>query len=277
MFQRFANSWQLVKSSAAVLQADTELLVFPILSAAGVLLLTASFAVPILVTGSAERVESTPLGLVVAFLFYLATYFVIFFCNSALVGAAMIRLRGGDPTVRDGLKIAFGHIGPIFGYALLAATVGVLLRAIQERAGLLGRIVVSLVGFAWSVATFLAVPVLVCENLGPVDAVKRSAELLKKTWGEQVIGNSGIGSVFGLLIVLVIFCSVPLLILAASVSPVALIGALSVVVFTVISLAILNAALSSIYTAAVYLYAAEGATGSSFQPSMIQGAFRAKN
>lgn len=275
MFKRFANSWQLVKSSAAVLQADTELVIFPILSAIGVLLVTASFAVPIIVSGRAQQLENSPLSYVLGFLFYLAAYFVIFFCNSALVGAAMIRLRGGDPTVKDGLRIAFSHIGPIFGYALLSATVGMILKTIQERAGFLGRIVVALVGFVWNVATFLAVPVLVVENVGPIDAVKRSAALLKKTWGEQVIGNGGIGLVFGLLIFGLILLGVPLLILAASAqSPALLIAAIAVLSLTFVVLLILNSTLSSIYTAAVYLYAAEGTAGGSFQTEMIQGAFR---
>ena len=277
MFRRFSNSWQLVQSSAAVLRADKELIIFPILSTIGVLLVTAAFIVPIVLTGRGEELGDSPLSFLIAFLFYFATYFVIFFCNSALVGAAMIRLRGGDPTVSDGLKIAFAHLGPIIGYALVSATVGMVLRAIQQRAGLLGRILVSLIGFAWNVGTFLAVPVLVTEKIGPIGAVKRSVALLKKTWGEQVIGNGGIGLVFGTLIFGAILVGGALIAMAASIhSAPALLAAIGLVVLAVMVLAILNATLSSIYTAAVYLYAAEGATGSMFDPAQIQGAFRAR-
>lgn len=277
MFSRFSNSWKLVQASASVLRADKELIVFPILSTIGVVIVSASFIVPIALSGRAEQLDDSPLGFALAFLFYLATYFVIFFCNSALVGAAMIRLRGGDPTVGDGLKIAFNHIGPIFGYALLSATVGMILRALTQRAGLLGRIVISLVGIAWNVATFLAVPILVTEKIGPIAAVKRSAALLKKTWGEQAIGNGGIGLVFGLIIFGVIFAGAGLIFLAAQAgSGPVIFAVVAIVVFVVAALAILNATLSSIYTAAVYLYAAEGSTGSMFQPAQIQGAFRQK-
>ena len=277
MIRRFSNSWQLAQSSFAVLRADTELVLFPILSAIGVVLVTASFAVPIFLSGRGAELQHNPLSYLLAFLFYFATYFVIFFCNSALVGAAMIRLRGGDPTVMDGLKIAFSHLGAIFGYALLSATVGIILKTIQERAGLFGRIVISIVGFAWNVATFLAVPVLVVEGVGPIAAVKRSAALLKKTWGEQVIGNGGVGLIFGLLIFGLIMISIPILILAASAqSPALLITAIAILTFTFVVLLILNATLSSIYTAALYLYAAEGNAGGNFQTEMIQGAFRPK-
>ena len=80
-------------------------------------------------------------------------------------------------------------------WAVLSATVSLVLRAIEERAGIVGRIVGSLVGLAWSLVTFLVLPVLVIEQLGPIDAVKRSAELFKQTWGENMIANAGIGLV----------------------------------------------------------------------------------
>lgn len=277
MFEKFSNSWSLVKASAAVLRADKELIVFPIISILGVLLVSATFVLPLVLTGAADELQRGPLGTLVAFLFYVTTYFIVFFCNSALVGAAMIRLRGGDPTVGDGLKIALAHAAPILGYAMLAATVGMVLRAIQERAGFIGRIVISLVGFSWNVGTFLVVPVLVTEKLGPVAAVKRSMAMLKKTWGEQVVGNGGIGLVFGFLIFGTMAFGAGLVGVAAHTgSGPAIAVAAGVMVFAVVVLAILNATLSSIYTAAVYLYAAEGSSGSMFQANQIQGAFRPK-
>ena len=120
MFARVRNSWTLIKASADVLRADKELIVFPIVSAIGVLIVTASFALPMFVAGFFDSVfagEAQILGFFVGFLFYIVQYFVIIFANSALVGAAMIRLRGGDPTVGDGFRIAMQHIGAILGYA----------------------------------------------------------------------------------------------------------------------------------------------------------------
>jgi hypothetical protein len=277
MINRFSNSWALVQASLAVLRADTELLIFPVISAIGVVLVSAGFLVPFVVAGHSHRLEEGPLPFLLGFLFYFATYFVIFFCNSALVGAAMIRLRGGDPTVMDGLRIAFSHFGAIVGYALLSATVGMILKSLQERAGLLGRILISIVGFAWNVATFLAVPVLVVEGVGPIAAVKRSSALLKKTWGEQVIGNGGVGLVFGTMIFGLVLIGIPIFMAAAAAhSPALLIAVGAVLALAFIALLVLNATLSSIYTAALYLYAAEGTAGGQFQPQLIQGAFRPK-
>src|SRR5215213_10704728 len=168
MFRKLSNSWELVKASAEVLRSDKELIVFPIVSAIGSLIVLATFAIPMFLAGVFDSMYVDgkgfqPLGMLIAFLFYLVQYTVIFFANTALVGAAMIRLRGGDPTVADGFRIASERIGPILGYAFIAATVGIILRSIAERAGFIGKIVISLIGFAWNVATFLVVPILAVE------------------------------------------------------------------------------------------------------------------
>ncbi len=132
------------------------------------------------------------------FAMYVAQYFVIIFFNTALVGAAMARLDGRDPTVRSALKVAASRIGPIFGYAVISATVGVLLRAFAERLGFIGRLVVAGVGVAWTVATFLVVPILAAEGIGPLAAIAKSGALLRKSWGENLIGNTGIALTMGL-------------------------------------------------------------------------------
>jgi hypothetical protein len=277
MFDKISNSWKLIQSSAQVLRADKELILFPILSAIGVLLVTLSFAVPALLAGFFDAVfneGAEVAGAVVAFLFYLVQYTVIIFFNSALVGAAMIRLRGGDPTVRDGLRIASQRLGTILGYALISATVGMILRWVAQRGRLLGRIIASLVGLAWNLATYLVVPVLVVEDVGPLEAVKRSADLLKRTWGEQIAGNFSIGLVFGLVIVALILLGIPVMIAVFSTESLALIVlAILAFVLVVAVLGILSSALNGIYTAALYTYAMEGETGGFFDPALVEGAF----
>jgi len=282
MFERMANSWQLVKASAAVLQADKELLVFPLVSAVLCVLVTITFIVPLVLAGIFDSTVLAESGIpalswLFGFLFYVVLYFVIFFCNTALVGAAMIRLRGGDPTVSDGFRIARSRFGAILGYALVAATVGMILRAISERSGFLGKLIVGLVGFAWNLATFLVVPVLAVENVGPIEAVKRSASYLRKTWGEQIIGNAGIGVVFGLLGFATVVAGALLFVLAAmteSVVLMVLVG--SLVVLALVAISLVGSALGGVYAAAVYRYAAEGDAGTFFAPGLVQNAFRRK-
>jgi len=282
VFEKLSNSWQLVKASAAVLQADKELLLFPVISAVLSLLVVVTFAVPailagVFASGFPEAAGTPAAGYAAVLLFYVVQYFVIFFCNTALVGAALIRLRGGDPTVADGFRIAASRIQPILGYALIAATAGLLLRAISERSGLLGRLVVGLVGLAWNLATFLVVPVLVVEDVGPIEAIQQSASYLKRTWGEQIAGNIGMGLVFGLISLGTLAAGAVLLMAAAATESAALIIFVAVcLLMAFVAIALVSSALSGVYAAAVYRYAAEGQTGGFFTPAMVRSAFRAK-
>lgn len=280
MFARFAQSWSLVKASASVLRSDKELLLFPLLSGVASLIVIASFFIPAVLGGVFTGREKGELDLVmyaVLFAFYVVQYFVIIFFNSALVGAALIRLRGGDPTVADGFRIALSKLPAILGYAVISATVGMILRALQERAGFIGRFVVGLIGMAWTVASFLVVPVLVNNDVGPIDAVKRSAELLKKTWGQNLIGNTGIGLVFGLALFALILVGGTLAALAGGNGMSTLAIAIGVVAFVaVLMLILIQAALQGVYSAALYRYAAEGEAGAGFGQDMVANAFRVK-
>jgi hypothetical protein len=187
----------------------------------------------------------------------------------------MVRLRGGNPTVGDGFRVALEHTGPILGYAVISATVGVVLRMLTERAGGLGRLVVSLVGLAWNVATFLVVPVLVVEGVGPVDGVKRSVSLLRTTWGEQIVGNVGIGGIFGLFALLVAVAGLVLITLAGTTNSVALlVAAVVAVILALLFLGLVSSAVNGIYAAAVYRYAVTGETGGFYRQELVEEAFR---
>ena len=281
MAGKFARSWNLMKASAAVLRSDKALMMFPLLSGLCCLLVAASFLIPIGVAAAGmEHVsrERLPLGWYVAlFAFYLVQYFVIIFFNTALAGAALQRLRGEETSLAAGFAIAKSRVGAIFGYALIAATVGLFLRALQERLGFVGRIVAGLLGLAWTVATFLVVPVLASEGTGPVVAVKRSVELLKRTWGENLIGNAGLGVVFGLLTFVAVLVAAALVVGAIATQSMPLIvAAIAVAVVGLTLLALVQASLQGIYAAALYQYAEEGKVGLGFDQALLEQAFRPK-
>ncbi|HEY2344647.1 MAG TPA: DUF6159 family protein [Xanthomonadaceae bacterium] len=281
MAGKFARSWELVKASATVLRSDKELMVFPLVSAIATTLVALTFVLPMVFSGGFVQVDRhgpmPPLYYVWLFAFYVVQYVVIFFFNTALVGAAMIRLDGGDPTVADGLRIARSKIVPILGYAVIAATVGLVLRMIAERSGFIGRIVIGLVGAAWTVATAMVVPVLVTQDVGPVDAIKQSVELLRRNWGENLIGNGGIGVVFGLIMFAVMAVGITLTILSGAngMAPLAIVfGGITVV--AVLGVALVQAALAGIYSAALYRYASTGQVPAGFDGGALQEAFRVK-
>ena len=276
MFEKFSRSWDLVKASASVLRADKELMLYPILSSVAALLVMATFAVPAFALKLFDNGFGV-LGAAVGFAFYFCQYTVIVFFNSALVAAATIRLEGGDPTFSDGIRAAKARLPAILGYAAIAATVGMLLQALKDRDNnIVVRLIGSGLGVAWTLATFLVVPVLVNRNVGPIDALKESLTLLKRTWGENAIGNVGIGAVFGLITFGVVAIGALLSFAAFQASLALAITVGAVFVLALLVLGVMQSALSGIYSAALYRYATAHETPDAFRGMALERAFAPK-
>jgi uncharacterized membrane protein len=286
MAGKFSRSLELAKASWSVVKADKELLLLPVISVIATLLVAASFLAPVFAAGwlpidkMADGGTREPNVAMYAWMlaFYIATYFVTIFFNTALVGAAMIRLDGGDPTLRDGLGIAWARVGRIAGYACIAGTVGLFLRVLEERVGWLGRIVVGLIGVAWTLATLLVVPVLVARDLGPIDAVKESARMLKQTWGENLVGNLGIGLVFLLAYLALLAVGSGLVYAGIALElPMLIATTFLLGVVGLLLLGTLQATLQGVYSAALYRFAAgDDIAVPSFGPDLMRLAFRPK-
>ena len=283
---KIRRSWALVKASWTVLKADKELALFPIVSAIFVAIAIAIIAGGfMLVTGDGAREiadrfdessnRSWTIGdIVTLFLIYFVTVMIATFFNAALIGATLKRLRGEDPTFRDGLRLASGRIGAILGYSAIAATVGVILQVIRSKSNTAGDIGAGLLGAAWGVATFLVVPVLVAEDVGPADAIRRSGSLLKKTWGEQFAGNVSLGLISFVAMAAVALVGALLIWLAAALgSSIAIGGAITLLVIAIAVIAVIFSALNAIYKAAVYEYAADGLTAAAFGQDALSHAF----
>lgn len=291
MFERIANGWELAKQSATVLRLDKELLLFPLLSGISCILVMATFAVPLWFSGGAELaaggdpqvvlgeedIANNPLAWVVLFLFYWANYTVIVFFNSALITCAIIRFRGEDPTIGDGLRAATARLPQILAWAAVSATVGVILRVIESRSEKVGEFVAGLLGLGWSIATYFVVPILVVEKAGPVQGFKRSTEIVRKTWGEALSANFGVGFIIFLAmlpgIALLILAGVSLANQMASLA----IALLACGVVWLIVMSLVSAALDSVILAALYLYAADGEVPRYFDGGLLGNAFGAQH
>jgi uncharacterized membrane protein (DUF485 family) len=276
VFDKIANGWELAKASGRVLRLDKELLVFPFLSGIACLLVMASFGLPLFLTGAftidrhAEQVTQNPLAYVVLFAFYFCNYFVIVFFNSALIACAIIRFNGGDPSVGDGIQAAVARMPQILGWSLVSATVGFLLKMVESRSEKVGAFMADLLGLAWSIATFFVIPVIVVEKLGPIDAIRRSGAILRRTWGESFVGNSGIGLMVFLFSVV---ACVPAFLGIVSHVPALMIAGIAISAVALIIIAAISAALHTILLAAIYVFAADGRVPDAFDRSTLQAAF----
>jgi hypothetical protein len=266
MFDKIAYTWELMGASWAILKKDKEILVFPLLSGICCLIVVASFLMPMYANDSwrpPDPETATPAQQVayyaVIFAFYFCNYFVITFFNTAIVACAVGRMAGADPTVAGGIGEAMKRIHLIAGWALLSATVGMILRMIEERSGKVGRLIAGLMGTAWTITTFLVVPILVVENKGPFAALSQSTRLLRKTWGEQLVGNFSFGLVFTLLAL----PAIGLIVLggyawASAHNGPAAVMCIAIAVIYMIVLSLIQSALQAIFQAAVYLHTQGG-------------------
>ncbi len=206
-FTRLSNGWKLAMDSFAVLKENRQLIVFPVLSGISMILVISSFVVAALAAsgwdleGFRDTDPHNVVNYIFVFLYYLVNYFIIVFFNTALVHCTHLYFMGEEVTIRKGLQFSLSRIGAIFAWAAFAATVGTILRLLQDNLGRIGKIVISLIGIVWSVTTFFVVPIIAYENLGPLDAFKRSANLMKQKWGESLGANFSFGIVQFLFIV----------------------------------------------------------------------------
>jgi len=274
--ETFNRSYQLVKESFSVLRKDKEILLFPIISGAVGLILFAFIAISSFSLGFLEDAGNI-LFLPLLFLYYLASYFVIIFFNTGLVTCANIRMNGGDPKFSDGINNAVKHIGKIFVWALISATVGMILRRLSERSGWLGRIILGIVGMAWGLLTFFVIPVMIFENISVIDSIRRSGALFRKTWGENVVGQFSMGFFFFLLSIPgIIAIVVGILSMMGGSFPLMLIffgaGVLYLVMLTIVS-----SSLNVIFTTALYNYASKGVVPQGFSEQAIKGAWKTRS
>jgi hypothetical protein len=277
-----SRSWRLIRPSLAVINSDGELLVLPLLSGLATIVLMACFAGILWSTGTFASLQQQGPHMSADFyvwlvLFYIVQYFIVYFFNTALVGAALERLGGGDPTLHSALGLAVRRIGPILGYAFLSATLGMILRLVAERLGFIGRIIEASVGLAWTVATFLVVPILAAEGIGPVEAIEKSTGLLRKTWGENLIGSAGMSIVFSAIsaIAAVVFIGGGMFAMRSGYVTTAVVAWIvggAIILATIL----LGATLGAVYQAAVYDFAVAGRPPPGFDRDLIDGAFRPK-
>ena len=202
-FGSISNTIDLMKSCVRVLKKDKELILFPILAAFFVILFVWIIFTFVgldisALTSNDNQTEEIPIVPLLVLVF--GANFIVVFFNSALVSAALDRLRGGDPNVRSGLSHASKHIHHIFIWSIIVTIMALIFAAIRasgRNRGAVGQIMTSifasLLQAGWAMMTFFVIPIIVSENLSPFAAIKRSSGLFKQTWGNQVTANFGFG------------------------------------------------------------------------------------
>ena len=269
---RIENSFALMKASWEVLKKDKEILFIPVISGFTMMVMVASFLSPFFFVQDFALIkpaiqEDKNFFVVMSFVFYFLNYLIIIFFNSVIVSCATIRIGGGNPTVLDGINVASSRIFKIIAWVLISASVGVILRMIQGRSHFIGRILTGFFGVAWSAASYLVVPILVIENKGPFRAFGDSVELLKKKWGEGLIGTFSFGLIFTLMSLPATF-----VVVAGAFSGKAMLTFILFVAAMVylVVLSVFQSALQGIFQAALYQFARYGKVPLGFREEQLR-------
>ena len=297
MMEKLLRSWSIFQSSMVLIRQEKKLLLFPILSAVILLLLLllVAFAggVTSFFASASETAAAAPAApeagdpeaihiaeVVFIFLLYLLMVTAANFCNVAFYSEIIRGLYGEPVSILHGFRFACSRFKAIVLWSALAATVGIILRTLEKRSGLFGAIALKLIGVVWAVASCFAIPVLVCdENLNnPIEALRRSASAIRRTWGESLIGFLGLQSLSFLVAILFVVFNAGIIFCAGRIGgtvglyfyfliPVTILAA--VIFFYLISVA------QQVYQAALYLYA-QGEEIDCFDEAVLEYAFQRK-
>ncbi|MBI5228042.1 hypothetical protein HY988_05625 [Candidatus Micrarchaeota archaeon] len=276
MFESIGRSLDIVKRSFALLMEEKKLVIFPLISGIVLLGVLISFIVPTVLVSNSDAMT-----FILVAAFYFVSYFFIIFFNTALVHAVYNKMNKKEVSVIASLSFASSRLISIVSWAAIAATVGLILSILRGEAnkqrgigGLIAGVIVGLIGMAWSMATYFVVPIMTFENVGPFEAIKRSVMLIKKTWGEEVVGGFGIGIIFMILYVIGVALAIGAAFLTSGsgalfISALAMVGIYFVLVF------LIQSTIQSIFVVELYRYAMTGQTVL-LQKDEVEGAFKAK-
>ena len=272
IFTRLSNGWTLSMNSLRVLKENKQLIIFPLLSGVSMVLIIGSFVVALLASAGWDfqyiNDENTAANYIIGFAFYLVNYFVVAFFNTALIQCTRDYFNGEEPSVKKGLQFAWSRVGAIFSWSVFAATIGFGLKLLQENLGTVGKIITGIIGVVWSIATFFVVPIIAYENLGPIQAFKRSTQIMKEKWGESLASNFSFGLLrfIGVILCIVVFG------LLAFVNP---IFGLVIFLLSLFFVLAISSAAQTIFISAVY-HNLNGDPVKNFNEKFAENLFRAK-
>ncbi|MGA9275318.1 DUF6159 family protein [Ilumatobacter sp.] len=277
MFRRMKQGWELTKKSWSVVRANPGLVRLPIRGGIFAVLAMVIIVIPgVALLATEELAAQIGGGVLVAIGAYVASFSVIFY-NVALAAAADVALGGGKPDLAAARAVARSKSGIIAKWALVSAIVSVVLSIIRDKGGFAGELVAGIGGAIWSLVTFMVVPVLVFEDVGPIDAMKRSASLFRARWGQQVTGNVAIGGVAGLITFVGILIGVGgVLLLLVGSAAAEITGGLLVLVGMLVAIgaAVFAGATRGVFGVALYRYIADDHALGPFTPGDLESAVK---
>ncbi|HEY3406372.1 MAG TPA: DUF6159 family protein [Ohtaekwangia sp.] len=284
----FSRSWMITKLTFSVIDKDRELLGFALLSfvfstAFSVAMIFPS-VIPTLMDNGFSQESLEVYQYLIIFLTYFGLAFIATFFNVCVVYTTKVRFEGGNATFGESLKFAISRIGLIVQWSLLSASVGLLLRLLHNLASRFGKvgeivakIVIGLLGMAWSIVTIFVVPVLVYEGLGPVNAIKKSAAVIKQTWGESLIKRIGLGLIqLGVFLIIIVLGVGLAYVLGSAFDIIGAVIGICIGLALLLLAGLIFSVANTIFNTALYVYANNNKVAPGFNEGVVKDAFGQK-
>jgi len=272
-FDRISNGWTLTMKSLAIVRENKRFLVFTLLSGISLLLVMGSFIGGVATQSGALDNMEPAVKYSIYFMFYFIAYAVIIFFNMALIHCALKTLNGEKTSVADGISFSFSRMNQVLFWALISATIGLILRVLEDKNEKLTAVITAVLGMAWSLMTFMVVPVMAYENVNAFQAIKRSSALLRNSWGERIGAGFSFGLVGFLLFLALAVSAGGIFLLLLKLNIVlgffAFFVCLAVIALTIMCL---MSTAETVFTALMYQYSIGKATGNISQED-IKGSF----
>jgi hypothetical protein len=196
--------------------------------------------------------------------------FVVLFIHSWLISCVYKRLAGEPGRLSEGYRATVKRIPQIIAWALVSATVGLLLQLIESFNDLIGDIVAAVLGFAWGLAVYFVIPVIIVDGCGPFAAIKKSSTIFGKNWRKMVNCYFWLSAVFLIAIVLVYaieYVDPPLL---KALNPAIYIP---LIIVFLIAASFFSRLFNAIVQSALYLYYVEKKVPKGFDEALLKQAF----
>ena len=285
--QALSRSWSLTKLSFRVIGQDKELLLFPLIGLVLSIAYLAALLVPTLWLEFSRdgSIEWSVADYIVTFVAYLGLSFIGTFSNMCVVYTAKTRFAGGDATFGQSVSFTLGRIHQVLAWAAVAATVGVIFRVIDDtaqRAGAIGKLVagilLSVLGMAWAAITLFVVPSMVYRGTGPIEAIKDSIRVLRRTWGESLLRSFGFGLVQFLFHLggMLAFGAAMAGVISLDVGTTAMLGVGIAAAIYFVGVVFVFLLAEMIFSTALYAFASEGTMAPGYDDETLRAAFRTK-
>ncbi|MFT4945934.1 MAG: hypothetical protein ACI8TL_000162 [Natronomonas sp.] len=264
IFRRVKVGFGMARRSGRVLRAHPKLLLFPLIGGISGLAFLATLFGSLY---AADSFSQTPGAVVYVALFlaYMVETFVASFFTAALVAATRTVFEGGSPSIRAALATAWERKLPILIWAIIAATVGVVIRMIESQDNFVAQIIAGIFAVAWSVMTYFVVPVIIFRDPSPGEMLKESGRTFKETWGESLGAMGAIDLVTVLLAITGVALGAVTFVVTAGLGAVQLLATLLVGGAAVIFALLVGKTLSGVAKTALYVYTTENTAPEHFE------------